>query len=243
MYWVFFILFVLAALTPEVIRSGFFGLSEEGTETLLVFALGMTGFLLFFGKEKSLLRQVRDRLRLQREKSDITKDLSESYSYIGEANRKLDLIKGLILSLPDTVEGFRKGEVRKSYRAFERSVLLSCKSASFLIRIVDIGSGTVEKEIRNGKVAQCVAIPLATLISSGKKMFEENGCVIVRSPGMIGKKVAFLMFPKSTNRDEDPGILEALATQGLVLHFLEREGSQSFRESETKEKGNKGKKR
>lgn len=222
MYWIFFILFILAALTPESVRSGIFGLSEEGAETLLVFFLGATGFLLFFAKEKSLLRQVREKLRLQREKSDITKDLSASYSYIGETNRRLDLMESLILSLPEAAESFRKGETRKAYRAFERSVLMSCKSESFLVRIIDIDRGVVEKEIRNGKVSKCTAIPVETLIASGKKVTEENDCVIVRSPGMMGSLVAFLIFPKTMNRIEDPGMLKALATQGLVLYLLER---------------------
>lgn len=243
MYWIFFILFILAALTPETVRCGLFGLSEEGAETLLVFLMGVTGFLLFFVKEKSLLRQVRERLRLQREKSDITKDLSESYSYIGETNRKLDLVKGLILSIPESAESFRKGETKKSYRSFERSVLMTCKSESFLIRIVDIGRGTVEKEIRNGKVSQCIAIPIRTLVSSYKKVFEENGCIVVRSPGTIGGLVSFLIFPKSTNRIEDPGILEVLATQGLVLHLLERQGSAASGKVRTARKEKNGKKR
>jgi hypothetical protein len=228
MYWIFFILFILAALTPETVRSGFFGLSEEGAETLLVFFLGATGFLLFFAKEKSLLRHVREKLRLQREKSDITKDLSASYSYIGETNRKLDLMESLILSMPEAAERFRKGETRRAYRAFERSVLMLCKSASFLVRIVDIDHGIVEKEIRNGKVSQCTAITVEKLVESGKKVTEENGCVIVRSPGMMGSLVAFLLFPKTTNRLEDPEMLKALATQGLVLYLLERDVSASF---------------
>ncbi len=225
MYWIFFILFLLAALTPESVRGGLFGLGEEETETVLVFLLGMIGFMLFFLKEKSLLRQVREKIAIQREKTDITKDLSASYSYIGETNRRLDLLTGLILSLPEEASRFRLGETKKAYRAFEKSVLMTCKSAAFLLRIVDTERGTVAKEIRNGKVSPCVAIPVGTLAASEKKISEENGCVVVRSPGAIGRYSSFLIFPKSMNRLEDSGTLEALATQGLILFFLERDGA------------------
>ncbi len=230
MYWIFFILFVLASITPETIQGNLLGLHEEEAETLIVFLLGAVGFLIFFLKEKSMLRQIREKILIQREKSDITKDLSESYSYIGETNRKLDLLKGLIISLPEAAERFRLGETRKGYLTFERSVLMSSKSASFLIRIIDTEKLTVEKEIRNGRVSACVAIPIGELVASGKKLSEKNGCIIVRSPGMIGKYAAFLMFPKTTNRIEDPGILGALATQGLVLFFLERDGTLFLRD-------------
>ncbi len=225
MYWIFFILFTIASATPLTISGSVFGIPEELAETIIIFLLGWMGFMIFFLKEKSLLRQVREKLRLQREKSDITKDLSESYSYIGETNRKLDLVKGLVLSLPEAAGHFRRGETKKVYRTFERSVLMSCKSVAFLIRIVDTAQGTIEKEIRNGKVSECIASPIERLVSSGKKLSEENGCVIVRSPGTIGPYVAFLLFPKVVNRIEDPGLLEALATQALVLFFLERHGS------------------
>ncbi|MEI7749391.1 MAG: hypothetical protein WCJ25_00100 [Candidatus Moraniibacteriota bacterium] len=220
-------LFIVASATPLAVSGSVFGVPEELAETVIIFLLGWVGFMIFFLKEKSLLRQVREKLRLQREKSDITKDLSESYSYIGETNRKLDLMKGLVLSLPEAAGYFRRGETKKVYRTFERSVLMSCKSAAFLIRIIDTEQGAVEKEIRNGRVSACIAIPVEKLISSKKKISEENGCIIVRSPGMIGKYVAFLLFPKSVNRIEDPGLLEALATQALVLFFLERDGESS----------------
>jgi len=233
MYWVFFILFVFASLTPETVRGSLFGLPEEAAETVIVFLLGATGFLIFFLKEKAMLRQIREKILIQREKSDITKDLSESYSYIVETNRKIDLLKGLIVSLPEAAERFRLGETRKAYRTFERSVLMSCKSAAFLIRIIDTERGTVEKEIRNGKVSSCTAIPIEKLVSSEKKVFEEGGCVVVRSPGTIGKYVSFLLFPKTVNRIEDPGMLGALATQGLVLFFLERDGALFLQESDS----------
>lgn len=222
MYWIFLLLFLFITATPEFVRGVKFGLTEDMAETLVVFLLGATGFALFFLKEKSFLRQVREKILLQREKSDISKDLSESYSYIGETNRRLDLVKGLVLSVPEMTERLRRGEKRKAYQSYEKSVLMACKSAAFLIRIVDTEQGVIEKEIRNGKVSSCAAIPVETLIRPGKKLYEENGCVIARSSGAIDGCAAYLLFPKTMNRIEDPDMLVALATQSLVLYFLER---------------------
>jgi hypothetical protein len=225
MYRIFFILFLLAAMTPESVRSGFFGLGEEEVETVLVFLLGMAGFVIFFFKERTLSRHVKEKLLIEREKTDMTRDLSDSYSYIGETNRKLDLLRGLILSLPEEASRFRLGETRKAYRSFEKSVLTAAKSAAFLLRIIDTRRKDSVKEIRNGKVSPCTAISIEKLLSSEKRVIVEDGCVVVRSSGSIGEYVSFLMFPKTMNRHEDTGTLEALATQGLILFFLERDGA------------------
>lgn len=225
MYWIYFLLFLFAAATPGAVRGGAFGLSEEAAETVVVLLFGSVGFLLFLAKQKSLLRHLREKLNLQREKTVISKDLSDSYSYIGEANRKIDLLKGLILSLPDAALRFRNGEVRAAYGSFEKAVVTACKSPSFLVRIVDAGRKEVDKELRVGKCASCLSVPVETLLASTKSLSEESGCVVVRSKEIVGGRVAFLVFPKQVNWFDDSGLLETLATQALVLYLLERDAA------------------
>ncbi|NTW13920.1 MAG: hypothetical protein HGA31_02720 [Candidatus Moranbacteria bacterium] len=222
MYWIFFALFVVAAMIPEIIRGSIFSLHEEVAETIIVFLLGVTGFLMFFLKEKSMLRHVREKILLQREKSDITKDLSESYSYIGETNRKLDLMRNFISSIPDADVSFRKGKPDPVYRSFSKMVHPFCRTDSFVLRIIDTERKNVEKEIRVGKCRPCVLFDADRLLSLEKSLNEEDGCVIVRSPKRFGPYVSFLMFPKAVNGIEDEPMLETIATEGLVLFSLER---------------------
>lgn len=222
MYRIFFILFLLAALTPGAVDRGVFGISEEGVETLSVFCLGGIGFLLFFLKEKAMLRHLREKLLLQREKSDITKDLSESYSYIGEANRKLELVRGFILSIPEADRLFRRGGKERIYRHFLKTVLLSCRTSSFSLRIVDVRRGIIEKEIRSGKHRAFPSFDAQRLLGLDRSVHEVDGCMIIRSPKQMGPYAAFLLFPKVMNGGEDETMLSTIATEGLILYSLER---------------------
>jgi hypothetical protein len=223
MYWIYLALFVSAVLTPKVISGTFLTFPEEDAEALIVLLFGSTGFFLYFAKEKALLQHIREKLRLQQEKHDITRDLSDSYSYIGEANRKMDLLKGLIVSLPVALDRFQKGEKKDAYHGLSKAILLFSKSESFSLRIVDQEREKVEKEVREGNENdECFSFDAEFLLASDRLFREENGCVIIRSASSIGPHVAFLVFGKSTNHIEDSGMFEAFAAEGLALFFLEK---------------------
>lgn len=222
MYWIYLALFVCAVLTPEVITGRFYAVPEEEMEALLVLLFGSTGFFIYFAKEKALIRHIREKLRLQQEKHDITRDLSDSYSYIGEANRKMDFLKGLIVSLPATLDQFRSGGKKNAYEGLSKAIMLFAKTESFSLRIVDRDRKRVEKEIRKGKSDPCFTLDLSVLLGSDRLFREEDGCVIVRSPSSIGPYVSYLVFGKSANHIEDGGIFEAFAAEGLALFFLEK---------------------
>jgi len=222
MYWIYLALFILAVLTPEVINGEILAVPEEDAEALLVLLFGSTGFFIYFAKEKALIRHIREKLRLQQEKHDITRDLSDSYSYIGEANRKMDLLKGLVVSLPASLDRFRKGEKKGAYEGLSKAILLFAKTDSFLLRIVDRERKIMEKEIRKGKSVACFSFDMETLLRSDRLFWEEDGCIIVRSPSSVGSYTAYLIFEKSTNHIEDSGVFEAFAAEGLALFFLEK---------------------
>jgi hypothetical protein len=223
MYWIYLALFILAVLTPEVVTNEVFTIPEEEAEALLVLLFGSTGFFIYFAKEKALIRHIREKLRLQQEKHDITRDLSDSYSYIGEANRKMDLLKGLVVSLPGALDRFRKGEKKNAYDGLSKAILLFSKSESFSLRIIDQERKKVEKDIREGDESDaCFSFDTGFLLDSDRLFREENGCVIIRSSSSIGPYVAFLIFGKSTNHIEDNGMFEAFAAEGLALFFLEK---------------------
>jgi len=222
MYWIYATLFLLAVAAPEAIRSGFFGLHEEAAETLLIFVFGTVGFLLSFAKEKAILRHVREKVMLQREKTDITKDLSESYSYIGTTNRKLELIGNFVLSLPAALSAFRKGGTGRVFPAYSKDVRLFCRTESFLLRVVDVRERSVVHETRSGKHAAYAVFDAERLLAQGGGIREEEGCLVVRSPAEEDGLVAFLIFPKPTNGIEDHRMLEVLVTEGLLLAAFRR---------------------
>lgn len=222
MYWIYLALFLLAVLTPEAVTNDRFPVSEEHAESMIVFLFGAIGFLIYFAKEKALSRTKIDRARLQREKRDMTKDLSESYSYIGEVNRKMDVAREFIRMLPKMLGGLETKSRKDLYREFLSSAILFTKSDSFSLRIVDCDRHRIEKEICDGKETSCIRFSADELLSSRKTIREDRGFIVVRSPDSVGSFRAFLVFRKTSNEPEDTRMLEALASEGLALFFLER---------------------
>jgi hypothetical protein len=222
MYWIYAILFLLAVAAPETIRDDIFGVPEEEAETILIFIFGAVGFLLAFIKEKALLRHVREKLTLQREKTDITKDLSESYSYIGATNRKIELLRNFILSLPLSLSAFRHGETNRAFSAFSKAVRLFCRTDSFVLRVLDTNTGRIVHETKSGKHVSYALFDAKRLLGSDRGVYEEEGCLVVRSPAEEDGLVAYLIFPKSVNDLEDEHMLEVIATEGLLLVSFER---------------------
>ncbi len=223
MHWIYLILFGFAVVTPELVRREFSGIPEESVEAIAIFLFGAIGYFIYFAKERAIVRHVSDKLRLQRERHDMTRDLSDSYSYIGEVNRKMDLMMSLVLDLPEAAVLFRKGEKKNVYRSLAKAIMLFSKSDSFSLRIIDGGRKKMEKEIREGKDEGCFSMPIGTLLDSDQVFREEGGYVIARSPKSIGPYSAYLIFPKTINRHEDREMFEAFATEGLLLYFLEKE--------------------
>src|SRR3989344_5027965 len=109
MYWIYLSIFVAVVFMPMLVQGGLFFLAEDTVEALIIFCLGALGFLIYLAKDKALIRLIREKILLQKQTNIITRDLSDSYSYIGELNRKFDIVKNLAFHLPRALsEGARK---------------------------------------------------------------------------------------------------------------------------------------
>lgn len=228
MYLVYLALFLFAVLTPEVVTGSILFVPEELIESVLVFLFGSTGFFIYFAKEKALIRHIREKLQLQQEKHDITRDLSDSYSYIGETNRKMDVLKELVVSLPVVLDRIRKKEKKSVYDGLSKAIMLFSKTDSFSLRIVDCERKRVEREVHEGNSDLCSSFDVDALLGSRRLSWEMDGCVIVRSPSSVGRYVAYLIFGKSANRIDDSEIFQAFAADGLALFFLEKSRDEYF---------------
>jgi hypothetical protein len=221
MYWGYLILFLLAIFTPVIVSKGVIFLREEQIEGLFIFSYGIIAISMYAVKEKTILRQIREKLSLQREKHDMTKDLSDSYSYIGEANRKIDVLESLVNKFPGTIHLFQLGDRDAVYQSLRDEIRLFAKSDAFAIRIIDTATKSLKKEIREGNDACFDTASAEMLLSLGKGMGEEKGCMFVRAPESVGHYIAYLIFPKNARQVENAEILKALLSQALAFFALE----------------------
>lgn len=224
MYWIYLAIFALIILTPQMILGGFLFFREEDVEALIIFCFGVFGFMLYLAKEKALLRIFQEKLHLQKKTNVITKDLSDSYSYIGEMNRKFDIVKELIFHLPKhTADALAQGQ-GETYQSIIQAVALLSKTKPVSIRFVNMQTKRIEKTVENGSGGLFAPFDAATLLASKKTFWEDRDCAVARSPYQADHMAAYIIFPKTTNRVEDIEMFRILASQALLLFSVDMYG-------------------
>lgn len=220
MYWAYLILFVFMIVTPEFVRDGLLFFSEEDFESILIFCFGMVGLLLYLGKESAFLRAVREKLSLQQETNQIRRDLSQSYSYIGEMNRRIDIVKNMIVSLPHSKAPVPERQGRELYDPIIDATKLLAQSDCVALYFVAVEDGTVLEryEVGDGEHREILcALDGRHLLETKKYLWEEGKLSFVRSPEAVGGIAAFIVFHKMKNRLEETGIFQILAAEALFV--------------------------
>jgi len=228
MYWIYLIIFVLAVLVPDIVPhdSKVFLLQEEQFEELLIFILGLTGFMIFRFKERQSNIHLKEKIKFQKEASQSSKSLNDTYSYIGETNRKLDIMKNISDSLLEIKE-LSPSKEKKFYDVLMESIYILGKSKKFLIRFINAETGETEMEKKSRKriFFKIDNEEIIKKLEKGNKSFTESKYhFIVTSPKKMGKIVVAIIISKNNQQQklEDPDILKALASQSLFLYYFSK---------------------
>ncbi len=222
MYWIYVIIFILAVFVPDLIKHGIFFINKEKTEELAILFLGAVAFLLFFLKEKKLNLYNRERIEIQKELNRILRDLRDSYSYIGEVNRKLDILQNISEEIPGT-RALTADEEKDAYNSIIQAIKVLEKTSKFAIRFVNLSTGKTEKEIKGSRNFYTKVENKFLNEKINGDVVENGNYIVICSPRNIGSISACIIFLKEKNRIlEDPGILKLLAAQALFLFTCQR---------------------
>lgn len=221
MYWIYFSIFLIVVLVPSIISNGFWVFPEEQMEQLAILLLGFLGFLLFIAQRKKVLQHVKEKANFVRETNRMTKDLTSSYSYIGEINRKLDILKNIALGLPEAAS-FTPQKEKELYALIMDAVRVLGKSQAFAIRFIRIPDGRIMKELCSKKNIQLEAIGKECLQS--KHIVDRNDSIIITSHRAIENIIACILISKQkkTHAREDLELIEAIASQALFVFMSGR---------------------
>lgn len=222
MYWLYLIIFILAVFTPDLINREFYFLGEERAEELAIFLLGTVGFLFFIAKERQLSLNLKEKTKIQKEAFRTSKDLTDSYSYIGETNRKLDILKNIILRIPESSLISEKEE-EKIYTSIMEAVHILAKVKRCSLRFFDLKSKNTLKEVKSGKGPN-INVENGYIIAAEKKILRNKNFTIVVSPGNIDKVKCCIIIPheKKEQKVDDPELIKALASRALLFFALSR---------------------
>ncbi len=221
MYWIYLLLFVAMIFTPELVGREVFFLSEENAESVVIFCFGILGLLLYLAKESTLIRTVKEKIFLQRETNQIRKDLSQSYSYIGQMNRRFDIVTQSLLALPTSALRVFAREKQELYRPVFDAVRLLTHSRKLLLLFVSTPDGRVLARQNTGGDFPKEVLEGKHLLATKKFFWEEHGVYIVRSPEDAFETATFLIFEKVANRSDDIEAFQILAAEALFLYCIE----------------------
>lgn len=228
MYWIYLILFILAVLVPDLIQEDFNLLSETRAEELLIFLLGMAGFLIFVFKEHQLLIQKKDAEKNAKKLFRTTKDLTESYGYIGEVNRKMEILMQIGLGLSDKTELTRAKE-KETYSAIINAASALFKAKNACLRFVNIKNNRTQKEVSVSKI--CRLIKNEELNELGEKINikKDKDYLAVSSVKEINDIRCYLIIENYDETSVDANnqeILKFLVSQSLFLYsYMSKSGN------------------
>lgn len=223
MYWIYLSLFIFIVFIPDIINGGISGYREESVEELLILIVGGLGFFMYLMKEKKAAKEQQEKKYFQKEANRMSKDLTSSYSYIGEINRKLEIFKNISLGLPE----WSKLTLAKELELFEyimSAIKILTRMNEYEVIFVDTESREIIKEIKSDKKVS-FELEEKYFFKKNKKFFETDKWILAVSPNEMEHMLAGIFLKKKnfSQTIEDCEILKAIASQVLFLYaFSER---------------------
>jgi len=228
MYWIYLFIFISAVFVPDIVPrdSRILFLQETQFEELLIFALGLTGFIIFRLKEKQSNINLKEKMKFQKEASRSSKSLNYTYSYIGENNRKLDIMKNISASLLEISE-LKPGKEKKFFDVMMESIYILGKSKKFVIRFINTETEETEMEMKSRK-GIFFKINNKEIIKKqekeNKSFTESSYHFTIASPKKMGETIAAIIISKNNQQQklEDPDILKSLVSQALFMYHFSK---------------------
>lgn len=229
MYWIYLAIFILAVFSPDIVHRGLFFFNKDASaneirmmEELSIFIFGIIGFLIFLWKEKQLKSSMKEKSKIQTEMSQASRDLKDSYSYIGEINRKLDILKNIALGFPE--DSLPPSPHKLGiYDAITEALKILCKTNDFTVRLADETTNNTVKEITGHPKMVFKIKNNALKLMADKDYVKNDDYHIFRSPQKIDNIRTYVIIQRKPNgRIEDPGLIKTLTTQILFIHSLSK---------------------
>lgn len=221
MYWIFIALFIITILIPDIMRGPVFFLAEERVEEVAIFFMGIVAFLVFMKNEYKLSIQKKEKEMEQKKMRQTVKDLVESYSYIGEVNRKMDILMSIALGLSDR-SVLNKNREKEIYESIVSAANFLMKADYSLLRFVDNRNSRIVKEIKlEKKKTPSISNEELTKMGDHINVKKQKDYLIVCSNQKIHNVRGYLIICGYDDEEEKNSknveILKVFASQALFL--------------------------
>jgi hypothetical protein len=217
-------LFVLAVMSPSLVRGNLFGLQEQRAEELLIFAFGLSGLLTFSLYQRVMERREEERAAAVRERDKTRQELVSSYEYIGAMNRQMDALKRVANQTATSL--VEHDDVRKElFQSLAAGAASLVRAQQATIRIVSLDQLRTVREFHavTGSPVRVANKELhrvhAEHRSYGLARGDRGTSVLVIPSDRHARLKAFILIPSDGNTTPvDDGILKVYANQAELLH-------------------------
>jgi len=219
-----FLIILLIAL-PHVISGHVYVFSEENAESLATIAIILTAYIAFRIHKHVLEQSENVQKKLSHNLKTSTKQLTESYQYIGTINRKLSLLHEVTtnaLEHPRVSKRERKELIKDLLNTATHVV---AKAEWGRLRVVDTGTQKTDREFTSDSNArgtiklQISNKALVTHNGHEEKMHTMDNVCVLRSSDTQSVKQCFLLFPKTTHiQNDDLPLLQSI-TDKIQLFY------------------------
>jgi len=226
---VYLIFFVLAVMSPSLVSRGLFGLEEAHVEELLIFLFGLAGLVTFLAYNRIMDHRMRERDTAVDAAARAKRELIDSYKYIGQVNRQIEMLKNITnqtsMTLVDA-DAYRKDLLQ----SIVSNAAAVCGSQRALLRFVDLTRLRTESETYHAiSASEALKISnkeLRGLHESGAShafILADDGSKVlaVSSDRKLSAAHAFLIFGVDEMQDinAEVSLLKVFANQAELVFF------------------------
>jgi hypothetical protein len=189
--------------------------SEDEIEAIVLLCAGVSSFMIYRLKDYQVFENIRHRVKLQRSFARAQKELSESYSYIGQANRRTDIMYEIFSDLSNIeIDGHKSSIIR----AMEHLPYTN----DFAFRFIDVQEKKSLKKFNGGE--KLGHLPdIAFCKTSNAQSYRENGVIYVYSEIKERHLRACIAIPFSESAENDIDFFKALTAYFAMIYIFHNE--------------------
>ncbi len=206
------IVFVTIVSTPFLIQRGWWVFSEAEMEAMVLLCAGVVSFMMYRFKDCQLSKNSTDRVALQRKVARAQKELHKSYSYIGHANRRTDIMYEIFSNV-----SYMDAEMHKD--SFLHAMELLPYTSEFAFRFIAISTCKAEKKFSKGDALG--QLP-DTLFCKKKntRTYREKDILFVYTESPEHDIRTCIAVPYSEKAENDIDFFKALTAYFTIVHVF-----------------------
>lgn len=225
---VYLALFVLAVLSPSLVKHDFFGIAESHVEEVMIFLFGIVGLATFSIYQRIMERKEKEHEDAKTEYERAKRELVESYRYIGAINRQIEVLKRVTNQTSLNILG--KDHLTKDLlTSLIANAAAAVGAKSALIRYVELEKTRTHHEVafslEKGQTFKIHNRDLKKLHETGAAhayLRSDDGQEVLVIPSDHENapiKAYLLVVPQSTQTTiSDTSLLKVFANQAQLLH-------------------------